>query len=159
MSQKVPGRKSAVTKERAIALRGRSADIGRGTPSPSSWSLGDGQQIPWEYAPAPESRDIVSIKSRYGLFIGGKEVAPRGGQWFTTVDPATEEPIAEIARATVKDVDQAVSVARKAFKRDWSTLRGSERAKYLFRIARLIQERSRELAVLETLDNGKPIRE
>ncbi len=144
---------------RALTPRGRSADVGRGTPQPSTWSLGDGQQVPWEYAPAPESRDILQIKSRYGLFIGGKEVAPRGGQWFTTVDPATEEPIAEIARATVKDVDQAVSVARKAFRRDWSTLPGSERAKYLFRIARILQERSREFAVLESLDGGKPIKE
>ena len=126
---------------------------------PSSWGLGDGQQIPWEYAPAPEAREIVQLKSRYGLFVGGKEIATRGGQWFTTVDPATEEPIAEIARATVKDVDQAVGVARKAFKRDWSTLPGSERAKYLFRIARILQERSREFAVLESLDGGKPIKE
>ena len=144
---------------RALTPRGRSADVGRGTPSPSSWSLGEGQQIPWEYAPAPESREILQIKSRYGLFIGGKEVAPRGGQWFTTVDPATEEPIAEIARATVKDVDQAVGAARRAFRRDWSTLPGSERAKYLFRIARILQERSREFAVLESLDGGKPIKE
>ena len=65
---------------------------------PSSWGLGDGQRVPWEYAPAPESRDIVQLKSRYGLFVGGKEIAPKSGQWFTTIDPATEEPIAEIAR-------------------------------------------------------------
>ncbi len=116
---------------------------------PASWGLGDGQPVPWEYAPAPESRDVVQLKSRYGLFIGGKEVAPRGGQWFTTTDPATEEPLAEIARATVEDVNQAVSVARRAFKRDWGSLPGRERAKYLFRIARILQERSREFAVLE----------
>ena len=109
--------------------------------------------------PRPESRDVVQLKSRYGLFIGGKEVAPRSGQWFTTVDPATEEPLAEIARATVEDVDQAVGAARRAFKRDWGTLPGSERAKYLFRIARILQERSREFAVLESLDGGKPIKE
>src|SRR5688500_2052420 len=144
---------------RALAPRSKSPDVGRGTDMPSSWGLGDGQRVPWEYAPAPESRDVVQLKSRYGLFIGGKEVAPRSGQWFTSIDPATEEPLAEIARATVQDVDQAVTVARKAFKRDWSKLPGSERAKYLFRIARILQERSREFAVLESLDGGKPIKE
>ena len=86
-------KKEPVDAARAIA-RPKSADVGRGTPSPSSWALGDGQQIPWEYAPAPESRDVVQLKSRYGLFIGGKEVAPRSGHWFTTVDPSTEEPLA-----------------------------------------------------------------
>src|SRR4029450_8146877 len=85
--------------QRALVPRTKSADVGRGTDAPSSWGLGDGQRVPWEYAPAPESRDILQIKSRYGLFIGGKEVAPRSGQWFTTIDPATEEPIAELARA------------------------------------------------------------
>src|SRR3954463_3129277 len=144
----------------SLALaRPKSTDVGRGTASPSSWGLGDGQHIPWEYAPAPEARDVVQLKSRYGLFIGGKEVAPRSGQWFTTVDPATEEPLAEIARATVEDVDQAVSVARRAFKRDWGSLPGSDRAKSLFRIARILKERSREFAVLESLDGGKPIKE
>jgi hypothetical protein len=83
------------------APRGRSAAVGRGTDTPSSWGFGDGQQIPWEYAPAPEARDIVQVKSRYGLFVGGKEIAPKSGQWFTTIDPATEEPLAEIARAGV----------------------------------------------------------
>src|SRR5436190_1555434 len=108
--------------------RPKSTDVGRGTPAPSSWGMGDGQHIPWEYAPAPESREIVQLKSRYGLFIGGKDVAPKSGQWFTTLDPSTEEPLAEIARATVEDVDQAVGVARRAFKRNWSALPGSERA-------------------------------
>src|SRR5690348_5750511 len=99
-------RTSAADESRAL-IRPKSAEVGRGTPAPSSWGLGDGQSIPWEYAPAPESRDVVQLKSRYGLFIGGKEVAPRSGQWFTTLDPSTEEPLAEIARATVEDVDQA----------------------------------------------------
>ena len=121
--------------------------------------MGDGQAVPWEYAPAPESRDIVQLQARYGLFVGGKEVAPRSGQWFTTIDPATEEPLAEVARAGVEDVDHAVSVARRAFKRSWGELPGRERAKYLFRIARILQERSREFAVLETLNGGKPIKE
>ncbi len=144
---------------RAVVPRGRSDTVGRGTDSPSSWGLGDGQQIPWEYAPAPESRDVVSLKARYGLFVGGKEIAPKSGQWFTTIDPATEEPLAEVARAGVEDVNNAVAVARKAFKKDWGELPGRERAKYLFRIARILQERSREFAVLESMNNGKPIKE
>ena len=124
-----------------------------------SWGLGDGQRVPWEYAPAPESRDIVQLKGRYGLFVGGREVAPRSGTWFTTLDPATEEPLAEVARAGLEDVDQAVTSARRAFRREWGERPGRERAKYLFRIARILQERSREFAVLESLDSGKPIRE
>src|SRR6187397_2764230 len=152
-------KRTAESTTRAIAPRPNSPDVGRGTDMPSSWGLGDGQAVPWEYAPAPEARDIVQLKSRYGLFIGGKEVAPRSGQWFATIDPATEEPIAEIARANVEDVNNAVAVARRAFKRDWSTLPGRERAKYLFRIARILQERAREFAVLESIDGGKPIKE
>jgi len=145
--------------DRALVLGPRSDAVGRGTAAPASWGVGDGQAIPWDYAPAPEARDIVQLKARYGLFIGGREVAPRSGQWFTTVDPATEEPLAEIARAGTEDVEHAITVARRAFKRDWGELPGRERAKYLFRIARILQERSREFAVLESLDGGKPIRE
>src|SRR6187397_1311262 len=152
-------KRTAKSTTRAIAPRPNSPHVGRGTDMPSSWGLGDGQAVPWEYAPAPEARDIVQLKSRYGLFIGGKGVAPRSGQWFTTIDPATEEPIAEIARANVEDVNNAVAVARRAFKRDWSTLPGRERAKYLFRIARILQERAREFAVLESINGGKPIKE
>ncbi|WP_157248927.1 aldehyde dehydrogenase family protein [Nonomuraea typhae] len=111
----------------------------------------------FEYAPAPESRDVVDIKPSYGLFING-EFAEGSGTPFKTVNPASEEKLAEIATATSDDVDRAVQAARKAFG-VWSALPGAERAKYLFRIARLIQERARELAVLESLDNGKPIRE
>jgi aldehyde dehydrogenase (NAD+) len=143
----------------ALTTRPPSDAVGRGTAQPSSWALGEGQAIPWEYAPAPEARDVVSFQARYGLFIGGKEVAPKSGEWFTSVDPATEEPLAEIAKAGPEDVEAAVTVARRAFRRDWSTLLGRERAKYLFRIARIMQERARELAVCETLDNGKPIKE
>ena len=137
----------------------KSPAVGRGTDLPASWGMGEGQAIPWEYAPAPESREIVTLRARYGLFVGGKEVAPRSGQWFTTIDPSTEEPLAEIARAGEADVDHAVGVARRAFKRSWGELPGAERAKYLFRIARILQERSREFAVLETLNGGKPIKE
>ncbi|MEA2606660.1 MAG: aldehyde dehydrogenase, partial [Chloroflexota bacterium] len=122
----------------------------------SSWGLGDGAAIPWEYAPAPESRDVVTLKERYGLFIGGKDVAASDGQTFATINPATEEPLALVARATAADMDRAVKAARSAFNRSWSTLTGKERAKYLFRIARILQERSREFAVLESMDSGKP---
>ncbi|MBT2235819.1 aldehyde dehydrogenase family protein, partial [Nonomuraea sp. NEAU-A123] len=110
-----------------------------------------------EYAPAPESREVVEVKPSYGLFIDG-EFVDGSGSAFKTVNPATEEKLAEVATASVDDVDRAVQAARKAFG-VWGALPGSERAKYLFRIARIIQERARELAVLESLDNGKPIRE
>jgi aldehyde dehydrogenase (NAD+) len=112
----------------------------------------------FEYAPAPESRSIVDLAPSYGLFIDGAFVAPTDGGVFKSVNPATEEVLAEVASAGPLDVDRAVAAARRAFS-PWSALPGSERAKYLFRIARIIQERSRELAVLESLDNGKPIRE
>jgi aldehyde dehydrogenase (NAD+) len=113
----------------------------------------------WDYAPAPEARDIVEIKERYGLFVGGQEVEPRTGEWFASISPATEEPLFEVAQAGEEDVGQAVEAARGAFEDGWSELEPSQRAKYLFRIARIIQERSRELAVAESLDGGKPIRE
>ena len=111
----------------------------------------------FEYAPAPESRGIVDIRASYGLFIDGEFVDGNGSS-FKTINPATEETLAEIAEADDADVDAAVRAARRAF-RGWSRMPGSERAKYLFRIARIIQERSRELAVLESIDNGKPIKE
>ncbi|MEU3215512.1 aldehyde dehydrogenase family protein [Streptomyces sp. NPDC006971] len=112
----------------------------------------------FEYAPAPESRAVVDIAPSYGLFIDGEFTDAADGRVFKTVSPSTEEVLSEVARAGAEDVDRAVRAARKAFEK-WSALPGSERAKYLFRIARIIQERSRELAVLETLDNGKPIKE
>ncbi|MBX6381541.1 MAG: aldehyde dehydrogenase family protein [Microbispora sp.] len=112
----------------------------------------------FEYAPAPESRDIVDIRPSYGLFINGEWVEPQSEERHKTINPATEEVLAEVAWAGEADVDRAVQAAAKAFPA-WSGMPGAERAKYLFRIARIIQERSRELAVLETLDNGKPIRE
>jgi aldehyde dehydrogenase (NAD+) len=115
--------------------------------------------LEWEYAPAPEARDIVEIRERYGLFIGGEEVEPRSGQWFESISPATEEKLFEVAQAGPEDVDHAVQTARSAFENGWAEVAPSERAKYLYRIARIIQERSRELAVAESLDGGKPIRE
>ncbi|GAA4734911.1 aldehyde dehydrogenase family protein [Nocardioides endophyticus] len=113
---------------------------------------------PFEYAPAPESRSIVDIKPSYGLFINGDFVEGRGTS-FKTISPSTEEVLAEIAEADEADVDVAVRAARRANDRVWSKMPGRERAKYLYRIARIIQERSRELAVLESIDNGKPIKE
>src|SRR5689334_4215396 len=130
-----------------------------GDRAPADWGLGDGQAVPWEYAPAPESRDIVSIKPRYGLFIDGHEANASDGGWFKSVNPATEEVIAEVAKATTADVDRAIRAARRAQKTRWGNLPGKERAKYLFRIARILQERSREFAVLESMDSGKPIKE
>ncbi|WP_300389836.1 aldehyde dehydrogenase family protein [uncultured Nocardioides sp.] len=112
----------------------------------------------FEYAPAPESRAVVDIKESYGLFVNG-EFTSGAGTAFKTVNPATEEVLAEVAEADASDVDRAVKAARKAYDKVWGPMPGRERAKYLYRIARIIQERSRELAVLETLDNGKPIKE
>ena len=128
-------------------------------PPPSPWGFGDAGAIPWEYAPAPEARDIVTIRERYGLFIGGREVPASDGGTFATLNPATEESLALVARATPADADRAVRAARRAQARAWGTLPGKERAKYLFRIARILQERSREFAVLESIDSGKSIKE
>ena len=113
----------------------------------------------FDYAPAPESTSVVDIKSSYGLFIDGEFTDPGAGGSFKTISPSTEEVLAEVAEADDADVDRAVKAARRAYTRVWSRLSGRERGKYLFRIARLLQERSRELAVLESIDNGKPIRE
>jgi aldehyde dehydrogenase (NAD+) len=116
-----------------------------------------GQEI-WHYAPAPESRDIANLKPAYRMFVDGKFVEG-SGETLKTVNPATEEVLAEVSTASAGDVDTAVKAARRAYDRVWGKMPGAERAKYIFRIARLIQERSRELAVLESLDNGKPIKE
>ncbi|HZQ02573.1 MAG TPA: aldehyde dehydrogenase family protein [Gaiellaceae bacterium] len=110
----------------------------------------------WTYAPAPESREIVSLHERYGHFVGGEWLEPT--ETYTTLSPADEEPLAVVGQATPAEVGHAVAAAREAFE-DWSGLPGSERAKYLFRIARILQERSREFAVLESLNGGKPIKE
>ncbi|MEU7839901.1 aldehyde dehydrogenase family protein [Micromonospora sp. NPDC049114] len=113
----------------------------------------------FEYAPAPESRSVVDLKPSYGLFIDGAFVDPTDGGSFKSINPASEEVLAEIAEAGAQDVERAVRAARTAYDKIWGPMPGRDRAKYLYRIARLIQERSRELAVLESLDNGKPIRE
>jgi aldehyde dehydrogenase (NAD+) len=113
----------------------------------------------FEYAPAPESRSVVDLRPAYGLFIDGAFVDSADGEPFKTVNPATEEVLASVVSASTADVDRAVAAARRAYDEVWGPMPGRDRAKYLYRIARLIQERSRELAVLESLDNGKPIRE
>jgi aldehyde dehydrogenase (NAD+) len=113
----------------------------------------------FDYAPAPEARDIVRLEERYGMFVGGEWVEPRSGEFHPSVSPATEEPLADVAYGGAEDVDLAVKAARDAFENGWSDIAASERAKYLYRIARILQERSREFAVLESLDGGKPIRE
>jgi aldehyde dehydrogenase (NAD+) len=113
----------------------------------------------FDYAPAPESRAIAPIRSTYGLFINGEFVDGSTGETRKTVNPATEEILADVVEASEADIDAAVAAARAAYQTVWGRLPGAERAKYLYRLARLIQERSRELAVLESVDNGKPIRE
>jgi aldehyde dehydrogenase (NAD+) len=114
--------------------------------------------IDWAYAPAPEARDSARLRESYGMYVDG-EFTPGNGEPLKTLNPATEELLAEVSTATAADVDTAVLAATRAYESTWGGMPGAERAKYLFRIARIIQERSRELAVLESLDNGKPIRE
>ena len=113
----------------------------------------------FEYSESIESTKIVSIKPHNSLFINGEWVSSKKGKPFPTINPATGEMLAEISEATEEDVDKAVQAARKSYENVWSKMSGAERGKYLFRIARIIQERAREFAVLETLDNGKPIKE
>lgn len=112
----------------------------------------------WDYAPAPESTSHIKIKEQYDLFIGGEFVQPEKRKYFDSINPANETVVAKIAEASENDVDMAVKAARSAFKQ-WSTISAKERGKYLFRIARLIQERAREFAVIESIDGGKPIKE
>jgi len=113
----------------------------------------------WSYAPSPESSDHFKLKDQYGLFISGKFVPAASGKRFATSNPATEKILAHVADAGEKDVDKAVRAARAAYEKVWRKMSGRERGKYLYRIARIIQERSRELAVVESMDGGKPIRE
>ena len=113
----------------------------------------------WDYAPAPESTDHVRIDKRYGLFIDGDFVAPASRRYYDTINPATEEKLSRVAEANEADVDRAVAAAREAYRKTWSKMKPAERGKYIFRIARIIQERAREFAAIESLDGGKPIRE
>jgi aldehyde dehydrogenase (NAD+) len=127
-------------------------------PATASWGLSAGE-APWEYAPAPESTDHVQIRAEYGLFIGNTFSAAKPRRTFEVINPATEEPLARVARASKADVDRAVTTARTAYESVWRQLPGKDRAKYLYRIARILQERSREFAVVESMNSGKPIRE
>jgi aldehyde dehydrogenase (NAD+) len=113
----------------------------------------------WQYAPAPESTDHIVVDEQYELFIDGEFVAPEEGRYFETINPATEETLSSVALATAGDVDLAVKAARKAYKGPWSKMKASERGKYIYRNARIMQERAREFAAIESLDGGKPIRE
>ena len=113
----------------------------------------------WQYAPAPESTDHVQVDAEYGLFIGGDFVAPAEDRYFETINPATEETLSSVALGSDADVDRAVKAARKAYSATWSKLSAGDRGKYIFRIARILQERAREFAAIESLDGGKPIRE
>ncbi len=113
----------------------------------------------WSYAPAPESKSAATINKQYDLFINGEWQKPASGKYFDTINPATEEKLSDIAEANTADVDKAVKAARNAYEKVWKRMPAKERAKYIFRIARMIQERARELAIIESLDGGKPIRE
>ena len=113
----------------------------------------------WEYAPAPESTDHIKLKKRYGLFIDGDFVTPEKGRYFDSINPANEEKLARVATASELDVNKAVKAARKAYAGPWSRMKPKERGKYIYRIARIMQERAREFAAIESLDGGKPIRE
>lgn len=113
----------------------------------------------WDYAAAPESKDHIRLQKQYDLFINGKFVAPKSGKYFDTINPSTEAKLASVAEAGADDVDLAVKAARQAYEQVWSKLPARERGKYIFRIARIMQERARELAVIESMDGGKPIRE
>ncbi|MCP4300049.1 MAG: aldehyde dehydrogenase family protein, partial [Gammaproteobacteria bacterium] len=113
----------------------------------------------WGYDPAPESTDHINVKSRYGLFIGGDFVKPDKGKDCDTVNPATEEKLCRVADGSQADVDKAVGAAREAYRGSWGRMKPAERGKYIYRIARIMQERAREFSVIEWLDGGKPIRE
>ena len=113
----------------------------------------------WQYDPAPESTDHVRIDEQYELFIGGEFVAPKEGRYFDSINPANEQVLARVAVAGKDDVDRAVKAARKAYQTSWSKMKPAERGKYIYRIARVLQERAREFAVIESLDGGKPMRE
>ncbi|MBT6413126.1 MAG: aldehyde dehydrogenase family protein, partial [Candidatus Marinimicrobia bacterium] len=117
------------------------------------------QKIKWDYSPAPEGTDHILLKDKYDLFINGEFIPGKDGKYFDTINPATEKKIAKVAEAGKTDVDKAVRSARKAYENTWSKMPAKERGKYIFRIARLLQERAREFSVIETLDGGKPIRE
>lgn len=153
-----PSSRSKRTKVKSASPRQSSQTLSHPSAVPHSAALALQFGSAWEYAPAPESLK-VPLRAEYGLFIDGKFTAPARKKFFASINPATEKPLAEIAQAGAEDVDRAVKSARRAYENVWSKMSGRERGKYLYRIARMIQEKSRELAVLETMDGGKPIKE
>ena len=155
MSSEQPPKRSERAAKRA-APRSLSASVASAIPHVASALAASS---PWAYAPAPESKELALIRPRYGLFIDGQERAPASGEVIITYNPASEEPLAEVAKGGAEDADRAISAAERAYRKVWSKLAPRERAKYLYRISRILQERSREFAVTETLDSGKPIRE
>lgn len=155
MSSEQPPKRPERAVKRA-APRTLSASVASATPHVASALAASS---PWAYAPAPESKELALIRPRYGLFIDGQERAPASGEVIITYNPASEEPLAEVAKGGAEDADRAISAAERAYRKVWSKVAPRERAKYLYRISRILQERSREFAVTETLDSGKPIRE
>ncbi|AKT38879.1 aldehyde dehydrogenase family protein [Chondromyces crocatus] len=139
------------------AERGAGVSVQGGKAAAAKAALAFGEA--WNYAPSIEARDHFTLQPRYELFIGGRWEQPSSGRYFDTVSPSTEEKLAEVAEADEKDVDRAVQAARVGYERYWSKLRPLDRGKYIYRIARILQEKARELAVVETLDGGKPIKE
>jgi aldehyde dehydrogenase (NAD+) len=141
--------------KRKILLRRERGDArSRAVPAPEPDFSGG-----WDYAPAPESTAHVKIEPRYGPFIGGRFVSPKSGKWFETINPATERKLADVAEAGGADVDAAVRAASRAYEKVWRRMPGRERGKYVYRLARMLQEKAREFAVLESMDGGKPIKE
>ncbi len=147
------------TKEAASTAPATTAAAKPDAKRPESKAIGMAFGDVWTYAPAPEARDHIKLQAKYDLFIGGKWKAPESKKYFDTISPSTEEKLAEIADASAKDVDLAVQAARTGYEKYWSKLRPLDRGKYLFRIARALQEKARELAIVETMDGGKPIKE
>ena len=145
--------------ERAVKRAAPSALTAAAAPAVSHVASALAASSPWAYSPAPESKELALIRPRYGLFIDGQERAPVSGEVVITYNPATEEPLAEVAKGGAEDADRAITAADRAHRKVWSKMEPRERAKYLYRISRIMQERSREFAVTETLDSGKPIRE
>ncbi len=145
--------------ERAVKRAAPSALTAAAAPAVSHVASALAASSPWAYSPAPESKELALIRPRYGLFIDGQERAPVSGEVVVTYNPATEEPLAEVAKGGAEDADRAITAADRAHRKVWSKMEPRERAKYLYRISRIMQERSRGFAVTETLDSGKPIRE
>jgi aldehyde dehydrogenase (NAD+) len=145
--------------ERAVKRDAPSAPTAAAAPAAPHVASALAASSPWAYSPAPESKELALIRPRYGLFIDGQERAPASGEVVVTYNPATEEPLAEVAKGGAEDADRAITAADRAHRKVWSKMEPRERAKYLYRISRIMQERSREFAVTETLDSGKPIRE